>query len=137
MPYRPPVFRPSHGLGSVAESEQAKRDYEQRRGSARERGYDARWDRERAVFVRLHPLCLGCQARGEVTPTAVVDHIIPHKGDMALFWDVKNWQPSCAWDHDVLKQKLEALWLKGEIEAAELRLDSATARRLGPPLRCL
>ena len=137
MPYRPPVFRPAHGLGSAVDREQASRDYEQRRGSARERGYDARWDRERLRFIALHPLCLGCEARGEITATAIVDHVIPHKGDMALCWDEKNWQPSCGWDHDVLKQKLEALWLKGEIGAAELRLDSATARRLGPPLRCL
>jgi len=24
-----------------------------------------------------------------------VDHIVPHCGDMALFWDVLNWQPLC------------------------------------------
>lgn len=137
MPYRPPVFRPAHGLGSLAEAQQGQRDYEHRRGSARARGYDARWDRERAGFLRQHPLCLGCQARGEITAATVVDHIIPHKGDMTLFWDAANWQSSCAWDHDVLKQKLEAIWAKGEIEAADLKLDSAAARRIGPPLRCV
>jgi 5-methylcytosine-specific restriction endonuclease McrA len=136
MPYRPPVFRPANGLGSLADTEQANRDYEQRRGSARDRGYDARWDRERLRFIARHPLCRGCESRGEVTRTAIVDHVIPHKGDMVLFWDEQNWQPSCQWDHDVLKQKLEGLWLKGEIDVSELRLDSTTARRLGPPLRC-
>lgn len=25
----------------------------------------------------------------------VVDHKIPHKGDMKLFWDESNWQPLC------------------------------------------
>jgi 5-methylcytosine-specific restriction protein A len=24
-----------------------------------------------------------------------VDHIKPHKGDMALFWDSSNWQSLC------------------------------------------
>jgi 5-methylcytosine-specific restriction protein A len=24
-----------------------------------------------------------------------VDHIIPHKGDMKLFWDSDNWQGLC------------------------------------------
>ena len=24
-----------------------------------------------------------------------VDHIIPHRGDMQLFWDVANWQGLC------------------------------------------
>jgi hypothetical protein len=25
----------------------------------------------------------------------VVDHIIPHRGDMELFWDESNWQSMC------------------------------------------
>ncbi|HEV7323541.1 MAG TPA: HNH endonuclease signature motif containing protein [Bosea sp. (in: a-proteobacteria)] len=137
MPYRPPVFRPSIGLGSDADRAAGAREYEARRGSARQRGYDARWDRERSVFLQLNPLCLGCQARGETTIATVVDHVIPHKGDMALFWDVSNWQPACSWDHDVIKQKLEAMWSKGEIEIADLRLDGPMARRIAPPLRCL
>ncbi len=83
----------------------------------------------------MHPLCCGCQAEGRVEPTTVVDHVIPHKGDMVLFWLVTNWQASCRWHHDVIKQKLEAMWLRGEIESADLRLDGAVARRLAPPLR--
>jgi 5-methylcytosine-specific restriction endonuclease McrA len=37
----------------------------------------------------------------------VVDHIIPHKGDKALFWDEKNWQPLCKYCHDSIKAKEE------------------------------
>jgi 5-methylcytosine-specific restriction protein A len=30
----------------------------------------------------------------------VVDHVIPHKGDRALFWDeANNWQALCARCH--------------------------------------
>jgi 5-methylcytosine-specific restriction protein A len=32
----------------------------------------------------------------KVTAATVVDHVIPHKGDKALFWDESNWQPMCA-----------------------------------------
>jgi 5-methylcytosine-specific restriction protein A len=35
-----------------------------------------------------------------VEPAAVVDHITPHGGDEALFWDRDNWQPLCKPCHD-------------------------------------
>lgn len=31
----------------------------------------------------------------------VVDHITPHKGDKALFWQRANWQPLCKRCHDI------------------------------------
>ncbi|WP_274631209.1 HNH endonuclease [Arvimicrobium flavum] len=37
----------------------------------------------------------------------VVDHIFPHRGDEALFWDRSNWQPLCHDDHDIVKQREE------------------------------
>lgn len=30
----------------------------------------------------------------------LVDHIIPHKGDMELFWDRNNWQAMAKECHD-------------------------------------
>jgi 5-methylcytosine-specific restriction enzyme A len=30
----------------------------------------------------------------------VVDHIIPHRGDMTLFWNRKNWQAMSKTCHD-------------------------------------
>jgi 5-methylcytosine-specific restriction protein A len=41
------------------------------------------------------------EARDEVVAAVVVDHIIPHKGDKALFWDSGNWQALCKRCHDV------------------------------------
>ena len=38
--------------------------------------------------------------RGKYTQTAVVDHIVPHRGDSNLFWDRNNWQPLCKPCHD-------------------------------------
>ena len=48
-----------------------------------------------------------CERRGVLTPATVVDHIIPHRGDMTLFWDSANWQPLCKSCHDSDKQMLE------------------------------
>lgn len=77
-----------------------KADADARRGSARERGYTAQWERERKRFLTRHPLCAECERNGRFTPATVVDHIRPHKGDMKLFWDVSNWQPLCRPCHD-------------------------------------
>lgn len=35
-----------------------------------------------------------------MTRATVVDHIKPHRGDKALFWDEHNWQPLCKKCHD-------------------------------------
>lgn len=75
--------------------QQLQREQDQRRGSARERGYTGAWERARAAFLRKHPLCQcdDCQeGKRRVTAAQVVDHKVPHKGDMRLFWDSSNWQ---------------------------------------------
>ena len=65
-----------------------------------------------------------------ITATEVTDHVIPHKGDQALFWDHDNWQPACGWHHDVVKQRLEALFEQGKATRADLRLDSEKAKQI-------
>ena len=50
--------------------------------------------------MKRHPLCEICKAGGELSPATVVDHIVPHRGDMQLFWDQNNWQPLCKDCHD-------------------------------------
>jgi 5-methylcytosine-specific restriction protein A len=46
-----------------------RRRIDQRRPGARERGYDARWERTRAAFLAEHPDCETCGA-----PATDVDH---------------------------------------------------------------
>ena len=70
------------------------------RGGADARGYDTRWRKARKAFLQLHPLCAECMKEGKLTPSTVVDHIVPHRGDPRLFWDEKNWQPLCKDCHD-------------------------------------
>lgn len=47
-----------------------------------------------------HPFCVECQREGSLEMATVVDHIVPHKGDMDLFWDSNNWQGLCKRHHD-------------------------------------
>ena len=71
------------------------------RGTAASRGYGHRWQKAREGFLRAHPLCARHEARGEVVAAEVVDHIVPHKGDLSLFWNRSNWQPLCKRCHDI------------------------------------
>lgn len=75
--------------------------------SASKRGYGSRWRAARAAYLRKHPLCVKCAEKGRHALAAVVDHIIPHKGDKSLFWDSSNWQPLCYNCHDVDKRREE------------------------------
>lgn len=76
--------------------------------TANARGYDYQWQKARAGFLALHPLCVMCTAAGVVTAACVVDHVRPHRGDMVIFWDVGNWQALCRKCHSMHKQRMEA-----------------------------
>jgi 5-methylcytosine-specific restriction protein A len=82
-------------------------EHDAKRGTARQRGYDSRWEKARKTYLMSHPLCLMCKKDGRVTPATVVDHRIPHKGNQELFWDTDNWQPLCAPHHNRDKQREE------------------------------
>lgn len=110
-----------------AETKDSEAAYEARRGSARERGYDSRWDAAARSYRWSHPLCVGCQAIGKPEPATLVDHIIPHRGDERLMWDRANWQSSCTPHHSIVKQALERLFDRGRAKVEDLRLDSAKA----------
>ncbi|MCH2551259.1 MAG: HNH endonuclease [Alcanivorax sp.] len=77
------------------------------RESAAKRGYGRRWRKAREDFLAANPLCVFCQKRGRVAAATVVDHIVPHRGDMKLFWRRSNWQALCKPCHDIDKQRLE------------------------------
>ena len=79
-----------------------KARFDATRPSARERGYDSKWDIERAAYLKANPTCRLCGA-----PASLVDHIIPHRRDMRLFWRRSNWQPLCTPCHSGHKQRQE------------------------------
>ena len=71
-----------------------------RAGGSAARGYGWRWQKASKAFLHAHPLCAECERHGKYTRAEVVDHIVPHRGDMKLFWDRDNWQPLCKQCHD-------------------------------------
>lgn len=81
-----------------------KRESDRRRPTARKRGYTAEWDKARAEFLAVNPVCrmFDCGK-----PASIVDHIEAHKGNMKLFWNKANWQPLCVTCHSGRKQSIE------------------------------
>lgn len=66
----------------------------------------ARWLRLRKAQLAKEPLCRYCQQMGRVTAATIVDHITPHKGDVAAFY-AGPFQSLCKPCHDGAKQQLE------------------------------
>lgn len=123
MPTMPPTFRPAH----LASRREQNRSADARRGSARQRGYTTAWDKAARGHLARHPLCRYCALVDQVAAAELVDHLYPHKGDQALFWNRDYWVSSCGPCHDGFKQRVE--------RRGRLALDDL-ARRLGlPPLR--
>jgi 5-methylcytosine-specific restriction endonuclease McrA len=61
--------------------------------------YGRRWGKVRAAYLAEHPFCVECEKAGEQTLATDVDHIIPHRGQAARFWDVTNYQALCKSHH--------------------------------------
>ena len=105
MPLRPTQHRPT-GYNPNAAKDYAKQ-LDQRRGTASERGYNSVWRSFRNRFLKEHPLCAYCMREDRVTTATVVDHIVPHRGDPALFWQQGNHQSLCQSCHSKVKQREE------------------------------
>lgn len=69
------------------------------------RGYTQEWYEASKAFLAENPLCVECLDDDHRTPSQVTDHRIPHKGDMALFWDRSNWQALCIRHHNIKTSK--------------------------------
>ena len=95
----------AHGTRCQCQQKQdraRKARFDQKRPSARARGYTREWDTARLEYLGRHPDCRTCGK-----PASLVDHITPHKGDPVLFWDRTNWQPLCTPCHSRTKQRQE------------------------------
>ena len=94
---RDALYCPEH----AKTEKQRQAEIDARRESASKRGYGHKWRSAREAFLKLHPLCAEDGRSGRVVLATVVDHVIPHRGDLKLFWDRKNWQPLCARCHSI------------------------------------
>ena len=70
--------------------------------------YDSKWSKSAKLFLIQHPLCVYCLQIGKTTEATIVDHIIPHLGNVELFNDPNNRQALCKHCHDSVKAKEEA-----------------------------
>lgn len=86
-----PEAPPKHVRKSIGRVHQgARRQRDRRRGTANSRGYTYKWQKASKAFLAEpeNAFCAcGCGALSQL-----VDHIVPHRGDMDLFWDRSNWQ---------------------------------------------
>lgn len=98
MPTRPQVYRPHSHAPATQQGAGSTHVYKHK--TTTERGYGYAWQQARIPFLRDNPVCVRCEQSGIFTPATVVDHIIPHRGDMTLFWDSDNWQTLCKSCHD-------------------------------------
>lgn len=71
------------------------------RGSPRDRGYDAKWDRLSVAFRKRHPYCLFCAQQGRDTLADLVDHVLPVVDRPDLKHEWKNLAQLCVPCHGV------------------------------------
>ena len=57
-------------------------------------------DELRPAQLLREPWCRECAKNGDRVRATVVDHIVPHRGDWALFVDPANHQSLCKRHHD-------------------------------------
>jgi 5-methylcytosine-specific restriction enzyme A len=103
---------------------QQRRESDAHRGNSHQRGYDRRWREYAKAFLMASPLCEGLDyyEHGErkhlnshpgiVTAATLVDHVRPHKGDVALFWATDSHQSGCTRCHSA-KAKYDGAWGRG------------------------
>lgn len=121
-----------------------RRELDKHRGSARDRGYDARWEKARKAHLESNARCEHHRRRGEHGAADLVDHIVPHTRDacrtdaagikrhdsanpLCLFWDTDNWQSLCAHDHAS----------KGPREAGIASCEHAATKRIQGQMACI
>lgn len=89
---------------------QDRRDQDNRRRNAVACGYGFRWRIASKAFLARNPLCIECMKHRRLVAATVTDHIVPHKGDPALFWNQDNWQPLCKPCHDRKTAVADGRW---------------------------
>lgn len=105
MPLMPPTFRPG---GSQSKRERGKaHDTVRRKAKPWRKWYSRKvWLVRRADQLAREPLCRRCNLIGEATVATVANHVVPHRGDWALFV-TGELESLCAPCHDGVVQREE------------------------------
>ncbi|WP_078060870.1 HNH endonuclease [Desulfotomaculum copahuensis] len=73
------------------------------RGTARQRGYNASYEKARAWVLKHHPLCVVCKMEGRLSAATVTHHVV-HLADGGSN-SASNLLPVCGNCHDRLHSK--------------------------------
>lgn len=85
-----------------------RRDHRSAEAKAYRSLYDrSAWKKRRLAQLNAEPFCAFCAAQGRTTAATVADHVIPHRGDLDLFW-FGELQSLCEPCHSVGKQRIES-----------------------------
>ena len=125
-------------LGNAGERVTRIASWRDDKRTANARGYTYEWQQARLEHLRANPFCVMCRVEGRVTQATHVDHIKPHNGNMAVFWNRDNWQSLCAHCHSAHKQRIERANVGASkhkatckrVEPANVRDDDATPHDL-------
>lgn len=84
----------------LTEEQKAKRNesahrYDERRGSASKRGYDARWTKFSKEFLKKNPTCAICGRPAQVTDHKTIPAEVMMDAWGSFDYDEKNYQPLC------------------------------------------
>jgi len=88
-----------------------------------------------SLYLQAHPIAIDYfeTHNGVVYLAEVVDHIIPHRGDMKLFWDRNNWQGLTKADHDCKTALEDSGFGRRVKDGAAREGDIGVKRNSGPP----
>jgi 5-methylcytosine-specific restriction protein A len=98
MPWKPKSICSYPGCNELTHDRYCskhKREVNKVRNEMNSKIYNNRWRKASKAYLKDNPLCVHCKKEDRLTPATEVDHIIPHGGDMKLFWDKSNWQSLC------------------------------------------
>lgn len=98
MPWKPKSICSYPGCNELTHDRYCskhKREVNKERNDINSKIYNNRWRKASKAYLKDNPLCVYCKKEDRLTPATEVDHIIPHGGDMKLFWNKSNWQSLC------------------------------------------
>lgn len=68
-------FCPTHTAQNAEREKARKRQYDQGRPPARQRGYSTSWERLRMMKLNVDPLCQRCRMKALAVPAVLVHHL--------------------------------------------------------------
>lgn len=88
------------------------KDYRSDEAKAYRKLYNtAAWKKRRLAQLTAEPLCCYCDLQGITALAQVADHVIPHRGDLTLFY-YGELQSLCHTHHSSVKQVEEQTGVK-------------------------